>query len=224
MKKIIATLGLSALLIDCFEVSKEKETDSTPKVTEQTKEKKNERQASVSDNAAEARKTDVKLEDEKSEECSGKPENTSDSTPLADETATSKVLEDVVSPAEEMKKESPVVAKFATGERIKAETLLTEKNNTSAKKSERGGRNTYINVKTLNTPKQKVLVEKRSEGTYEDGQFISNFSLEELRVGAQIPMSAAEIVHQKVQCRYPNMSEKDIKENRCEPKQATVSY
>ena len=222
MKKIIATLGLSALLIGCFEVSKE--TDSTPKVTEQAKPKeKNERQVSVSDNADEARKADVKLEDDKSEE-RGKPENTSDNTPPANETATSKVLEDVVSPAEQMKKESPVVAKFATGERIKAETLLIEKNNTSAKKSEEGGRNTYINVKTLNTPKQKVLVEKHPEGTYENGQFVSNFSLEELRVGAQIPMSATEIVHQKVRCRYPNMSEKDIKENNCEPKQVTVSY
>ncbi|HGO5814917.1 TPA: hypothetical protein ACK3JR_000770 [Mannheimia haemolytica] len=51
---------------------------------------------------------------------------------------------------------------------------------------------------------------------------VSNFSMEELRLGAQRPLNNAEIQYFKSQCRYAFMSDKDIIANHCEAKKVSV--
>lgn len=62
-----------------------------------------------------------------------------------------------------------------------------------------------------------------NDGTYEDGKLVSNFSEEELRLGAQKPLSKEEIRYFKMQCRYALMSEEEIIENGCQSKKVAIS-
>lgn len=63
--------------------------------------------------------------------------------------------------------------------------------------------------------KQVVKSESNSKAPVE------TLSIEEVRVGYQRPLSKTEIKYFKSQCRYAFMSEKDVKENRCETKKVT---
>lgn len=62
-----------------------------------------------------------------------------------------------------------------------------------------------------------------SDGTYENGQLVSNFTIEELRLGAPRPLSKEEIKYFKRLCRYALMSEQEIIENGCQTKKVTFS-
>ena len=75
--------------------------------------------------------------------------------------------------------------------------------------------------------KENHSVEKISKnnhtGIYENGQLVSNFTEEELRLGAQRPLTKDEIQYYKSLCRYAYMSDQDVIENRCEAKKVRFS-
>ena len=75
--------------------------------------------------------------------------------------------------------------------------------------------------------KENHSVEKISKnnhtGIYENGQLVSNFTEEELRLGAQRPLTKDEIQYYKSLCRYAYMSDQDVIENRCEAKKIRFS-
>lgn len=71
----------------------------------------------------------------------------------------------------------------------------------------------------IKTPSKK----EENEGSYDNGKLVSNFSEEELRLGAQKPLSKEEIKYFKMQCRYALMSEKEIIENGCQSKKVAIS-
>lgn len=75
--------------------------------------------------------------------------------------------------------------------------------------------------------KENYSVEKISKnnhtGIYENGQLVSNFTEEELRLGAQRPLTKDEIQYYKSLCRYAYMSDQDVIENRCEAKKIRFS-
>lgn len=51
---------------------------------------------------------------------------------------------------------------------------------------------------------------------------VSNFSMEELRVGAQRILDRSEIQYFKSQCRYAFMSDRDVIVNRCEARKVST--
>jgi len=70
---------------------------------------------------------------------------------------------------------------------------------------------------------KNTVVKKRksnNDGTYDNDHLVSNFTEEELRLGAQRPLTKDEIQYYKSLCRYAYMSEQDVIDNRCEYKQA----
>ncbi|STO64994.1 Uncharacterised protein [Haemophilus parahaemolyticus] len=75
--------------------------------------------------------------------------------------------------------------------------------------------------------KENHSVEKISKnnhtGIYENGKLVSNFTKEELRLGAQRPLTKDEIQYYKSLCRYAYMSDQDVIENHCEAKKVRFS-
>ncbi|WP_425591869.1 hypothetical protein [Haemophilus parahaemolyticus] len=75
--------------------------------------------------------------------------------------------------------------------------------------------------------KENYSVEKISKnnhtGIYENGQLVSNFTEEELRLGAQRPLTKDEIQYYKSLCRYAYMSDQDVIENHCQAKKISFS-
>lgn len=67
---------------------------------------------------------------------------------------------------------------------------------------------------------ERKILKKRDNKAAED---VSNFSMEELRTGAQHILTEAEIQYFKSQCRYAFMSDKEVIENRCEVKKVTIA-
>lgn len=64
----------------------------------------------------------------------------------------------------------------------------------------------------------------KSDGTYdENGNLISNFTEEELRVGAQRNLTKDEIQYYKSLCRYAYMSDQDVIDNHCETKKISFT-
>ncbi|WP_053067711.1 hypothetical protein [Muribacter muris] len=57
----------------------------------------------------------------------------------------------------------------------------------------------------------------KSAASYSNAENESGLSEEELRVGAQQPLSIDEINHLKTQCRYPFMSDREMQLYRCFP-------
>nr|WP_314740065.1 hypothetical protein [uncultured Haemophilus sp.] len=63
-----------------------------------------------------------------------------------------------------------------------------------------------------------------NDGTYdENGNLISNFTPEELRVGAQRSLTKNEIQYYKSLCRYAYMSDQDVIDNHCEAKKISFT-
>lgn len=65
---------------------------------------------------------------------------------------------------------------------------------------------------------RRILVKPRPSE-----ESVSNFSMEELRVGAQRVLDKAEVQYYKSQCRYAFMSDRDVIENRCEAKKVSIT-
>jgi len=78
------------------------------------------------------------------------------------------------------------------------------------------------NLASVIENKKVSLVDNKSnnDGTYDNDHLVSNFTEEELRLGAQRPLTKDEIQYYKSLCRYAYMSEQDVIDNRCEYKQA----
>lgn len=66
----------------------------------------------------------------------------------------------------------------------------------------------------LKKPTKKINSEIENE--------VSNFSMEELRLGAQKIPDKSEIQYFKSQCRYAFMSDKDVIENKCDVKKVSI--
>lgn len=73
---------------------------------------------------------------------------------------------------------------------------------------------------TFKISERRIL--KKSKVEREEEQ-VSSFSMEELRLGAQKPLSKSEIQYFKSLCRYAFMSDRDVIENRCEVKEVSHS-
>lgn len=111
----------------------------------------------------------------------------------------------------------------------KASVLVESKKKTYATKQHKSDKQAKLEVakdeKTVvKTPLVKVEREAdESDGTYENGKLVSNFTIEELRLGAPRPLSKEEIKYFKRLCRYALMSEQEIIENGCQTKKVTFS-
>lgn len=71
--------------------------------------------------------------------------------------------------------------------------------------------------KQQDKPKFRISERKVLKNKEKDEE-VSNFSMEELRVGAQRPLDDSVIQYFKSQCRYAFMSDREIIANRCEVK------
>lgn len=72
--------------------------------------------------------------------------------------------------------------------------------------------------KSENKKKPKISERKILKKAKVEEEQVSNFSMEELRVGAQRIPDKSEVLYSKSQCRYAFMSDRDVIENRCEVK------
>ena len=146
-----------------------------------------------------------------------------------------------VKKASEIKKENSKKAaqpetKLSTKSEIKSNTRVSALEKNVSKPTQLSQKNVVVKKRAAKNIKskdehnltsvienQKVsLVDNKSnnDGTYENSHLVSNFTEEELRVGAQRPLTKDEIRYYKSLCRYAYMSEQDVIDNQCESKQA----
>ncbi|WP_150539358.1 hypothetical protein [Actinobacillus vicugnae] len=197
MKNLLVALGASFLLAGCFDEPKKQDADSAQKPAEQS-------QAEAGVKSEEKTSKQKNAEERSSSEKSDKAVNTDKSEAKA------------VAP-------SITEAKSSTVKSVTGRDKNTEKRHkpekSVVKKSVSSSHVTKLANKTKSAKRRKDV-----DGTYENGKLVSNFSPEELRVGAQTPMTANEILHEKMQCRYPFMSQQEIADNNCGVKTVTISY
>ena len=123
--------------------------------------------------------------------------------------------------------QSPHTQKITNQSKKDAEKKETIVKNTKLKDKNQSDKK--IADKHIDTTENKEnhSVEKISKnnhtGIYENGQLVSNFTEEELRLGAQRPLTKDEIQYYKSLCRYAYMSDQDVIENRCEAKKIRFS-
>ena len=124
----------------------------------------------------------------------------------------------------ELNKNSQNITKQSKEDAIKKETIVK-----NTKLKDKNQPDKKIADKHIDTTENKEnhSVEKISKnnhtGIYENGQLVSNFTEEELRLGAQRPLTKDEIQYYKSLCRYAYMSDQDVIENRCEAKKIRFS-
>ncbi len=120
-------------------------------------------------------------------------------------------------------KKQPKTNKVDKQNRIETETVGTKGNKQVTKQSKTdtiAKEDKSVSKNHLSKVNKKIT---ENDGTYEDGKLVSNFSEEELRLGAQKPLSKEEIRYFKMQCRYALMSEQEIIENGCQSKKVAIS-
>ena len=146
-----------------------------------------------------------------------------------------------VKKASEIKKENSKKAaqpetKLSTKSEIKSNTRVSVLEKNVSKPTKLSQKNTVVKKRTAKNIKSKdehnlasVIENKKvslvdnkfnNDGTYDNDHLVSNFTEEELRLGAQRPLTKDEIQYYKSLCRYAYMSEQDVIDNRCEYKQA----
>ena len=123
--------------------------------------------------------------------------------------------------------QSPNTQKITNQSKKDAEKKETIVKNTKLKDKNQSDKK--IADKHIDTTENKEnhSVEKISKnnhtGIYENGQLVSNFTEEELRLGAQRPLTKDEIQYYKSLCRYAYMSDQDVIENHCQAKKISFS-
>lgn len=209
MKNLLAVLGVSFLLAACFDDSKKQDIDSGQMPIEQ-------KQPQTDVNAEE------KPSEQRREEARPSLEKIDQSKKTAD--VDKKNIQSITPPQKEenvlVKKNKPVSQQKVVGKQRKLEKSTSKKSFTTASREMK----LESNSKGLSAKSVPIRHTRDVSGTYENGKQISNFSPEELRVGAQVPMSDNEIRQEKIQCRYPFMSPQEIAENNCGIKNVTISY
>lgn len=202
MKNLLAVLGVSFLLAGCFDDKRMQNADSSQMPVEQKQPQ-----------------TGVKSEEKSSEQRIRDDKTSSEKSDKSDKAADAdKKKEDT---AELVKANKVTESHKFIEKRHKSEKSITRKSFVAIsheKKAENKTKRSVVKSKSANKRRQAV------NGTYENGKLVSNFSPEELRVGAQVPMSDNEIRQQKMQCRYPFMSQQEVAENNCSVKNVMISY
>lgn len=129
----------------------------------------------------------------------------------------------------ELPQNSQEITKQSKKDAIKKEAIKKEAIVKNTKLKDKNQPDKKIADKHIDTTENKEnhSVEKISKnnhtGIYENGQLVSNFTEEELRLGAQRPLTKDEIQYYKSLCRYAYMSDQDVIENRCEAKKIRFS-
>lgn len=121
----------------------------------------------------------------------------------------------------ELTKNSQNITKQSKKDAIKKETIVKNTKLKDKNQSDKKIADKHIDT-TENKENHSVeeISKNNHTGIYENGQLVSNFTEEELRLGAQRPLTKDEIQYYKSLCRYAYMSEQDVIDNRCEYKQA----
>ena len=121
----------------------------------------------------------------------------------------------------ELTKNSQNITKQSKKDAIKKETIVKNTKLKDKNQSDKKIADKHIDT-TENKENHSVeeISKNNHTGIYENGQLFSNFTEEELRLGAQRPLTKDEIQYYKSLCRYAYMSEQDVIDNRCEYKQA----
>ena len=121
----------------------------------------------------------------------------------------------------ELTKNSQNITKQSKIDAIKKETIVKNTKLKDKNQSDKKIADKHIDT-TENKENHSVeeISKNNHTGIYENGQLVSNFTEEELRLGAQRPLTKDEIQYYKSLCRYAYMSEQDVIDNRCEYKQA----
>lgn len=105
-------------------------------------------------------------------------------------------------------------------------TKNSKPNDRKVEKQAVGKRTNLAATKEVKETKPTVRNPKsdHNDGTYdENGNLISNFTPEELRVGAQRSLTKDEIQYYKSLCRYAYMSDQDVIDNHCETKKISFT-
>ena len=129
----------------------------------------------------------------------------------------------------ELPQNSQEITKQSKKDAIKKEAIKKEAIVKNTKLKDKNQPDKKIADKHIDTTENKEnhSVEKISKnnhtGIYENGKLVSNFTEEELRLGAQRPLTKDEIQYYKSLCRYAYMSDQDVIENHCEAKKVRFS-
>lgn len=109
---------------------------------------------------------------------------------------------------------------------VKTYTVTTPKKKLQESKASNSAKLEIVKEEKAVAKLPPAKVERKaneSDGTYENGKLVSNFTIEELRLGSPRPLSKEEIKYFKRLCRYALMSEQEIIENGCQTKKVTFS-
>lgn len=239
MKKLLAMVGLSFLLVGCFEQAKVEKSDKPAEKTETV--------------AAEVKNTENqsdKISPELAENKSGNQADTNVEQATEPKNAQLNASEGASSVDETKNAESKLqavsVEKKMADNAVKTDDKATENTNTVEEKSANESQTAISEVaeqktitedmkpvksniaatkNVINSVKKQKLEEKRKSTQWKKKEFDYNsegLSPEEQRVGAQRVLSAAENTEMKWKCRHPFMSAQEVIDFRCETKPVTI--
>lgn len=223
MKNLLAALGVSFLLAGCFDDPKKQDADSSQTPVEQKQPQTGEKpeEKSSGQGSEESKISSENIDkSEKVVDVTDKKKEQSVSTTHVDKEEKSVIHLEKEEKTELLKTSKPDEQHKMIEKRHKPEKSVTQKSFVAASREAKLGKSTTHSATKSKSTKRRQDV----NGTYENGKLVSNFSPEELRVGAQVPMSDNEIRQQKIQCRYPFMSQEEVAENNCGVKTVTISY
>lgn len=140
------------------------------------------------------------------------------STPKADEWQASDANKDGISRATAVKQEESQAAQSYQSQAAVVEKPKREYKLKEAKPVKSDGPQSSKKAATTETSKKYLAYNVIKKNTEKEEPQVSNFSMEELRLGAQQPQSAEEIRFEKLRCRHPLMSQAELEANGCLPK------
>lgn len=250
MKHLLAIFGLSVLLTGCFEQNasaptpetNEKASVESPSTTENTSSDTKTAPATVQQNAEKSQPSDKieapaavlpKVEKPKAEE--GKADKASvektkvQAVEKAETTAKPEVKAEARPQASEKKtattEAAPKVEKAAETRANNTKRENPNRTHNAAQAQSKKVRNAKVEgkpeVKLASFAKESTNSTALPKAEREEEPQVSNFSMEELRLGAQRSPTIDEIQHLKRQCRYAYMSEQDVIVNNCSAKKVS---
>ncbi len=208
MKKLFMVLGMGVFLTAC-DRSIEGNLESTKKGNESIEIEKVEK--------VETKKENVESNSEQAQSKETGSQVATEKTAQDDKVITKKIAESET---------KSTIAKLVENEPEKEESKTAKAVRNNAAKADAAPLEQAKQGKVVRKAdvKQAKVARNSDNGVvYENNKRISNFSAEELRVGAQKSLTKDEIQYFKSICRYALMSEQEIIDNRCEAKRVTIS-
>lgn len=218
MKHLLKTLGLAFLLTGCFDDNAKNAEKTTASTAEMPQSLSSNTVPNTENKAGEKLEekssTSSKEEQAKTETTSSVVENNEKATSILTPKADNEVKKTLEPKGKRHFEAKATQAK--TFHKLRQEPL----DNVRPTHHKKPNQKYHKSAKPI---EHKVLSQKLKTARNENHEYTrSGYSAEELRVGAQQPMSHQEINYLKMKCVYPFMSEAEIKANHCEVKKVIV--